>query len=301
MTLTAALLLAVSGAAPILQVESHDTPPPRALSIGTDQSARYRPGDSVRTTVRVAPGSYLTVLRVDTEGRIRILYPTYPDAGGFVSLTASRTLPATRLAPFRAGPRPGVGYLAAFVSEQPFDYRSIVQDGRWDQSPGARTRIVGDPVAGLVAFMRPLAAAIAFDVVPYHVGGTFDYPRFACSGCHAPTADWDPYQSRCRLMSVSGGTAMHLHHERGAAVRSVRAVPRLIYRPLQADVPQSPAQWSGLRAIHQPTRTVGGAEATGRRPTPSSTGRPRLLRRRAKTRLPSGPSGETRLPRGPYH
>ncbi len=286
-----AIVLAVSA----LPGPDRPAPDPPAVSIRIEHPAPYLPGDTVRAFIRVSAGVYLTVLRVDTEGRIRVLYPATPAAGGFVSARTSRTFPTGRLAPFRSGPRPGVGYVAAFVSAKPFDYGTIVREGRWDHSPTARGRIVGDPVAGLLQFMAPLAESVSYDVEPYRVGGDYPYPRFACTGCHAATATWDPYAGRCRYVTLEEIVAWYPARAAGpqrAVAHPVRPLPLLRYRSV-GEAGSSPlVPHSGLRRILEPWSTPKTDGRGGLRTAPRSTGKPELRRRRRPP--PPDPSGETR-------
>jgi hypothetical protein len=288
-----ALVLAVSASPsqrPVLD--------PLPVSIRIDRSAPYLSGDSVRTFVRAPSGTYLTVLRVDTEGRIKVLYPPVPAARGFVSDQASRRLPTTGLPGFRSGPRPGVGYVAAFVSPQPFDFRGITRDSRWDYGPATKGRIVGDPVMGLLLFVTGLSGDFVYDLATYHVGGRHEFPRSACTACHARPASWDPYAARCTWVTVTMTVAQpqspSFDQRVPAAGRAVRALPHLVYRSAgTGSETQVPA--TVLRAI---------VEAQARRPAnrdagaPVSTGKPHLRRRQ----ISGAPNGsETPPAKRPYH
>ena len=271
---------------------------PLPVSIRIERSTPYLPGDSVRTFVRAPSGTYLTVLRVDTEGRIRVLYPATPAARGFVSGQASQRLPTTGLPRFRSGPRPGVGYVAAFVSPRPFDFHDVTREGRWDYGPSAKARIVGDPVIGLLQFVTGLSEDFVYDLATYHVGGHHEFPRSACTGCHARPAGWDPYAARCTwvtvTMTVAQPQAPSFDQRIPATGRAVRALPRLIYRLVgtgaEAQVPAV-----SLRTIAETQAT----RAADRDPGPPvSTGRPHLRRRQTS----GAPDGNETPPRQrPYH
>ena len=64
-------------------------------------------------------GSYVTVLRVDTDGRLRVMYPADPNARSrLVGGRDGATIP------FQADPTQGVGYVFAVASRTPFDFRA---------------------------------------------------------------------------------------------------------------------------------------------------------------------------------
>lgn len=220
-----------------LSTGQHPARDPQPVSIGIDRSTPYAPGDTVRPFVRVTPGTYATVLRVDTEGRIRILSPATP-GGQRVQPSPSRR--TTRLPGFRSGPRNGVGFVAVFASPEPFDFSGITRDGRWDYGPGTRGRIVGDPVTGLLQFVRQLSRAAVYHLAIYYVGYRYDHPRFACTGCHAGSADWDPYAASCSrivaTMTVARPGSPWSDPGGPAFSRAVGALPHLVYRPAQTGI-----------------------------------------------------------------
>ena len=61
------------------------TSDPPTVSIRIEHATPYARGDRVRAQVRVRSGSYLTVVRIDTRGRIHLLYPASPRESGFVA------------------------------------------------------------------------------------------------------------------------------------------------------------------------------------------------------------------------
>ncbi|MBW8772091.1 MAG: DUF4384 domain-containing protein, partial [Gemmatimonadetes bacterium] len=104
------------------------------ISIWLDRSNPYSRGDRARVYVSADRDSYLTVLRIDTDGRVRVLFPQDPWDDNYV--TGGRTFEVEDRGgdhAFRVDDAPGEGYVFAIVSDQKFDYSSILtQRDNWD-------------------------------------------------------------------------------------------------------------------------------------------------------------------------
>jgi hypothetical protein len=177
------------------------------VSIWTDREIPYRRGDAVRVFASPREDGYLTVFRIDTDGGLRVLNPRQPWAdtwtrgGRIVELD---DVPGRST--FLIDDYPGVGYLFAILSSEPFDYSSIVRRDQWDYRETATGRIHGDPYVALTALADRIApnASYDYDVAPYYVERRYDYPRFVCYDCHsaAPYAGWNPYGSSCKRYRI---------------------------------------------------------------------------------------------------
>lgn len=211
MTLTLARAGAPDGAlsAGAAAVRDHDV----SIVVWTDRREVFRRGDRVRVYFRAATDGYVTIFRVDTDGRVRVLYPHHPWDDNYVR--AGRRYEVRD--PYgRHGSRafvvedyPGQGYLFAVVSLDPFDYRHYVRHDRWDHRViGHGGRIAGDPylaLGELIDRIVPLGYdAYGYDVHVYHVERRYDYPRFLCYDCHGYVAyaRWDPYREWCATFRV---------------------------------------------------------------------------------------------------
>ena len=172
-------------------------PAPPTISMSIEHTDPYTSGERVRVRVHARPGSYVTVLRVDTQGRIHVLYPTTPNSSGLVG--SGRTMAAPF--GFPAEPTRGVGYVMAFVSARPFDFRSLSRGDQW-HLPREWRHISGDPMESTIRRVALLSSTFGYDQVAYRVGGAFDIPRFACTGCHAAVPGWDPYSGICTLVTI---------------------------------------------------------------------------------------------------
>jgi hypothetical protein len=177
------------------------------VALWTGRDDPYRRGEEAEVFLSVNEPSYVAVFRVDTDGRIRVLFPrqpwtdTYVDDDREVEVTGPRGGRA-----FRVDDDPGIGYLFAVASVEPLDFRTITRGDYWDYRLIDGGRIQGDPYVRL----SDLAARLVpdgdydYDVVPYYVDQRYDYPRFVCYDCHAYAgySQWDPYRTTCSRYRV---------------------------------------------------------------------------------------------------
>lgn len=169
--------------------------------------------DPVVVSFRTSGEGFVTVFRVDTDGRVRVLFPADPGDPNFVVADREHRVPnpygySVEHA-FAIDDYPGIGYVFAVVSLDPFDYRSIVRNAHWDyRSLGSTGRITGDPYVAMSEIVEltlpPGYGAYGFDMVPYYVGARYEYPRFVCYDCHAyyDYPVWDPYRHWCGTFKV---------------------------------------------------------------------------------------------------
>lgn len=257
----------------------------------------YASGERVRVRVHARPGSYVTVLRVDTRGRIHVLYPATPRSSGLVGSAGAMAAPFG----FQAEPTSGLGYVMAFVSAGPFDFLSLGKGGRWNL-PREWRHISGDPLESLIRRVALLSSSFGYDQVAYRVGGTFEFPRFACTGCHTAVPGWDPYAGACTLVTVEriptpADYMYRVAGPRSAVATASRPLSRLAFRLIRHEAsPDAPPgrvqildQWRG-----------GGLPPPAWVPTrPRSTGKP-ALRRRVPGAGTERPRGETPTRPPPY-
>ena len=164
----------------------------------------FRRGDRARVFFRADDDAYITVFRVDTDGRVRVLFPRDPWEDAFARGGREYELegPSGRSA-FSIDDPPGVGYVFAVIAADPFDYGAIVTGDHWDYRTIADGRVRGDPYVALTDLAQRIVPEgydeWDYDVVPYYVEQHYDYPRFACYDCHAYASwtYWDPYAYDC--------------------------------------------------------------------------------------------------------
>jgi len=188
-------------------------PEPPGVRIWTNHGEVYQHAERAQVFFRTEHDAYVTVLRVDTDGRVRVLFPREPGDPNLARGGETYTVPGIddRNA-FIVDDAPGVGYVFAVASQDPFDYDAFTASDQWSFQAVASLsdgRVHGDPYASLqdlVQHIMPEGYA-NFDthLLPYDVEQRHDYPRFLCYDCHAyaPYAYWDPYSAWCPRFSLA--------------------------------------------------------------------------------------------------
>jgi hypothetical protein len=90
-------------------------------------AAVYSRGDRVRVFFRLDQDAYVTIFRVDTDGRVRVLFPRDPWEDNFARGGADLEVDGRELRSdaFAIDDYAGVGYLFAVASADPFVYDQI--------------------------------------------------------------------------------------------------------------------------------------------------------------------------------
>lgn len=103
-----------------------DRPDPRAPDVWIESGAVLGRGEATRLGIAAPRSSYVTVLRVDTDGDMNVIYPALPNGRSKVPPSGQTILP------FRGDAAPGVGYVFSIAADAPFDYRAYRDRyGRW--------------------------------------------------------------------------------------------------------------------------------------------------------------------------
>src|SRR5213596_573787 len=243
------------------------------------EGAVYTRGERVRLFFRLDQDAYVTIFRVDTDGRVRVLFPRDPWEDNFARAGRDLEIDGRQLGSdaFTIDDYPGVGYLFAVASADAFVYDQIESGDHWDYRVIADGRVRRDPYVA----MTDLAQRIVpdgyvdwdYDVISYNVGQHYDYPRFLCYDCHTYVSYpyWDPYFDSCvRFRMVmyddpyyypyrySGGT-------RAVFARPLRPEPRFIFKDRQGSslfitrVPQRPVNDDRRRDVGVRGRDLGGS------------------------------------------
>jgi hypothetical protein len=213
---------------------------PGHITIRTDRDEPYARGERARVYLSVDQPSYVAVFRVDTDGRIRVLFPRDPWSETYVRDGRDFEIAARGEGrAFVVDDDPGLGYLFAVAATEPFDFRDITRGDYWDYRLIDGGRIQGDPYVTLT----DLAARIApdgdydYDISPYSVEHRYDYPRFVCYDCHAYASysEWDPYRTSCtRYRVVVRDDPRYYPYRYGGrnvvAARPAHPGPRFVFR-----------------------------------------------------------------------
>lgn len=183
--LLAALILPISGPAanPARSLVASDVPPIRITLIGGTQ---FGSGDRVRVQVQTTDDGYLVVLRVDTDGHIRVLFPIDPDLDPFIRGGRAYELRgrADRQT-FLADEHNGTGVIYAAVSREPMRFRDFSMGSHWDYDALRLGDSESDPEAELSRFVTRMTdnGHFDYDIVNYTVTG----PYIASVGGAYPT------------------------------------------------------------------------------------------------------------------
>jgi hypothetical protein len=167
----------------------------------------YHRGERARVYFRTDDDAFVLVMRIDTDGRTRVLYPESPLDDNFVRGGVTYRVQGYGRESFRVDDYPGMGYVFAVASWRKLDLGAISDGRRWDY------QLIGDRVSrDPFAVIHELAARLtgnrdeeyALDVAEYHVDRREDYPRFLCYDCHAFRAYsvWNPYAHRCAKFRI---------------------------------------------------------------------------------------------------
>jgi len=186
---------------------------PPGIRIWTDHGEVYRHAERFQVFFRTEHDAFVTVLRVDTNGGVHVLFPLDPGDPNLARGGETYTVPGVDdHDAFVVDDPPGVGYVYAIASDSPFVYDAFATNDRWDLETTASMtdgRIHGDPSAALQELAQnilpPNYADYDTHLLPYDVEQQYDYPRFLCYDCHAyaPYAYWDPYASWCPQFSLA--------------------------------------------------------------------------------------------------
>jgi hypothetical protein len=173
------------------------------IALWTDRDEPYHRGEGARVYLVLDQPAFVTVFRVDTDGRLRVIFPREPWSDPYIRDDRKTIeLPGNRGGrSFIVDDYPGVGYLFAVASPEPFDYDAIARGDYWDYRLVDGGRIQRDPYVVLTDLAERISpdADYDYDVVPYYVERHYDYPRFVCYDCHAYASfdQWNPYSRSC--------------------------------------------------------------------------------------------------------
>ncbi len=276
------------------------------VNVWLNRDEIYQRGDNARVYFKSDHDAYVTILRIDTDGRLRILFPIDPWEDNWAR--GGRTfevLGRDRDEAFRVDDYPGVGYVFAIASTDPFNYDDVIRGDHWDYRTISDGRVRGDPYVAVLDVADRIAPAgeYDYDVAEYSVERHYDYPRFVCYDCHAYASwrYWDPYSAYCSRFRIViyddwyyypyrrryyGGTVI---------VRPYRPGPRYVFKDSDprndfiTRVATRPR--NDIDARRPPERNRTGVDVGGRGtiPTPVS---PRRRAPEATTQTPGG--GEVR-------
>ncbi len=207
----------------------------------------YASGQGVRVHFRTEQDAYVTILRIDTDGRVRVLFPREPWEDNFARGDRDYEVPGrdSRDA-FYIDDSPGVGYIFAVVAGDAFVYDALENHDHWDYRAISDGRVHGDPYVAVTDLAERIVPAgygdWDYDLAPYYVQRHYDYPRFLCYDCHSYVnySSWSPYDYTCTRFRivVFDDPYYYPYRSYGATrvtfTRPLRPEPRFIFKDRQA-------------------------------------------------------------------
>jgi hypothetical protein len=187
---------------------------PPGVRIWTKAGEAYRPADRVQVFFRTDRDAYVTVLRVGTDGTVRVLFPSKPGDPNRAHAGQTYTVSGVddRTA-FTVDDPPGVGYLFAVASQDRFAYDAFTEDDQW--SPEAIAGLSDGPIQAdpdsslrdLVQQILPAGYAnYETGLTRYDVGPQADTSSVALA---APRAAEPPVLAAPRASELPAPTAPH--------------------------------------------------------------------------------------------
>jgi hypothetical protein len=180
--------------------------PPVEIDVWTDRGERavYYADERIRIYFEVSRDAYVVIYDVDTEGKVRLIYPVDPYSDGWVQSGTTYRLPppGTAWGLTVSGP-PGIDYVVAVASTEPFLWDEYIEE----MASGVFETLVTDPQLGierinqLIAPLRNDAPYYVSDQTMFYVERRVPYPRYMCYGCHTPWY-WDPYYDICPAFEI---------------------------------------------------------------------------------------------------
>lgn len=181
-----------------------DDAAPPGIRLWTSHGEVYRRGERVRIFFRTEQDAYVTIFRVDTDGRVRVLFPREPWEDNYVRGGYTYDVPNYgQHDAFVVDDDPGVGYMFGVASAEPFAYDPFTTSNHWDLQLVSDGRVHGDPYEALEELVQRIIPPGYSDydthLLPYDVERHYDYPRFLCYDCHSYVGftAWDPYSYWC--------------------------------------------------------------------------------------------------------
>jgi len=163
-------------------------------------------GDRSRVYYRTAQDAYVAIFRVDTDGVLRLIFPSTTQEEHRLRGGRDYRLLFQGEGDWTVEDTSGVGYYFILASPTPFDWgRLAVVSGstHWVLSASG-TRLRQDPHLAISEMAAVLLGgepgrSHGLDFTTYHVGQNYSYPRFLCYQCHTsrPVAEWNPYRLAC--------------------------------------------------------------------------------------------------------
>jgi hypothetical protein len=154
------------------------------------------PGDRAKVRIKTTTDGYLLVLRIDGEGRVRVLYPLDPEDSSTVRGGKEFEIKGRGdREGLTVDERQGRGTVFAAISTTPFQFDDYTRGGHWDYRALSADSTAGDPESRLLDIVdRMTDGHYDYDVVTYQVWSDNGNRPRAYSGWYGPRY-YDPFYS----------------------------------------------------------------------------------------------------------
>lgn len=155
-------------------------------------------GDRAKVRVKATEDGYLLVLRMDTEGRVRVIFPVDPmDNAALRGRKEVEVRSRGDREAFTVAERAGSGLVLAVRADQPFDFAPFMTGERWNLSAMTPDSSTADPETALLHVAdRVSGGHFDYDAVSYNVGTQPSRRMYASRYYDARFAGWyDPWYS----------------------------------------------------------------------------------------------------------
>lgn len=191
------------------------TPPPIRVWLSEDGDFMF--GDRARAFVQVEEDGYVVVLMVNTDGRVRPLFPLQPAEDHFVR--AGRKVEIRghggREA-FMVDDTTGRGTVVAAFSKSAFGLTEFTRNGHWDYRALSDSGALDDPEAALLDVIHRMQPAQPFqyDLVSFVVTSPRYTRRPSIWAYPRPGVWYDSYYRRPRVsVSIGLGTGFGRYYD----------------------------------------------------------------------------------------
>src|SRR5258708_5446279 len=145
----------------------------------------YASGQGVRVHFRAEQDAYVTIIRIDTDGRVRVLFPREPWEDNFVRGARDYEVQGRSYRDaFYIDDYPGVGYIFAIAAADRFAYDELERNDHWDYRLIANGRVHGDPYVAVTDLAQRMVpdgySAWDYHGVPYYVHQPYAHPPLLC-------------------------------------------------------------------------------------------------------------------------
>jgi hypothetical protein len=182
--------------APAAPAVLNDDPP---VKVWLNHDNYFQRGDKARVNVRLADDGYLVVLRADTDGRVRVLFPVDPSDDGFVRgrETIEVRGRGDREA-FYVDDREGSGVVLTARSAAPFKFDEFVRGDHWDYRVLDARQAGDDKEAALLDIVQRMTDGhFDYDMVTYAVASARTYSSYYPHYSVVSVGYGYPYYSTC--------------------------------------------------------------------------------------------------------